>query len=59
MPQRVAAGVEARPAEDVEVAANGEGGKVSEPVELRRAGERREGPPGGGRGGVEQDRGGE
>lgn len=59
LPQRVAAGVEARPAEDVEVAANGEGGKVSEPVELRRAGERREGPPGGGRGGVEQDRGGE
>lgn len=35
LPQRVAAGVEARSAEDVEVAANGDCGKVSEPVELR------------------------
>jgi hypothetical protein len=59
LPQRVAAGVEARPAEDVEVAANGEGGKVGEAVKLRRTGERREGPPGGRCGGVEQDRGGE
>lgn len=59
MPQRIAAGVEARPTEDVEVASNGVGGKVGEAVELRRAGERREGPPGGGRSGVEHDRGGE
>lgn len=59
MPQGVAAGVEARPAEDVEVAADGEGRKVGEAVELWGARERREGPPGGGSGGVEQDRRGE
>lgn len=59
VPQGVAAGVEARPAEDVEVAADGESREVGEAVELRGAGERREGPPGGGGGGVEQDRRGE
>jgi len=59
VPKGVAAGVEARTAEDVEVAADGEGGEVGEAVELRRAGERREGPPGGGGGGVEKDRRGE
>lgn len=59
MAKGITPGVEARTAEDVEVASDSDRSEIGEAVELRRAGDRREGPPGGGGGGVEQDRRGE